>query len=337
MSPFRIAMALLFISAASALIGKGEGMAQQGGHGFLRLEAKIPLGNVRGRLDHLAVDLKRGRLFVAELGNNSVGVVDFTNRKLVRTISGLREPQGVAYLPRTDTLYVANGGDGSVRLFRGTDYASIGRIDLGEDADNIRVDTAGNRIYVGYGDGAVAVIDPSNNRRVGVVRLKAHPEGFQLATKTKQVFVNLPDAQTIAVIDRGALNHLAQWPTHRLNANFPMALDEERRHVLVGFRRPAELGVFSMADGSLVVTMEICGDADDIFVDPKRQRVYVSCGEGFVDVFDARDIAYRRIARIRTISGARTSLFVPALNLLLLAARASSGQQAAIWVFRPGR
>lgn len=337
MSPFRIAMALLFIGAASALAGRGHALARQDERALLRLEAKIPLGNVRGRLDHLAIDLKHGRLFVAELGNGSVGIVDLASRKLVRTIPGLREPQGVAYLPRTDTLYVANGGDGSVRLYRGADYASIGRIDLGEDADNIRVDTEADRVYIGYGNGALAVIDPSSNRKIGAAQLKAHPESFQLAGKTKQIFVNLPDAQSIALFDRGSLAQTGQWPTHGLQANFPMALNEDRDHVLVAFRRPAKLGAFSMTDGSLVVTTEICGDADDVFVDTKRQHVYVSCGQGFIDVLDAEDTAYRRIARIKTISGARTSLFVPALDLLFVAARASSGQQAAIWVFRPGQ
>jgi hypothetical protein len=72
----------------------------------LALEAKIALGNVAGRIDHLAIDLPRQRLFVAELGNNSVGIVDLKQRKLVRTISGQKQPQGVGYHQPTDTLYL---------------------------------------------------------------------------------------------------------------------------------------------------------------------------------------------------------------------------------------
>src|SRR5215510_7941517 len=83
----------------------------------LSLETKIMLGKVTGRIDHLAVDLNRQRLFVAELGNNTVGVIDFKERKVLSRISGFKEPQGVAYHVSTDTLYVANGGDGSLRLF----------------------------------------------------------------------------------------------------------------------------------------------------------------------------------------------------------------------------
>src|SRR5229473_1957280 len=100
----------------------GPASAQSNDAAPLELETKIPLGDVRGRIDHMAVDVKRQRLFVAELGNNSVGIVDLPNRKLIHRITGLKEPQGVGYEPTTDMLYVANAGDGSVRLFEGDDY-----------------------------------------------------------------------------------------------------------------------------------------------------------------------------------------------------------------------
>jgi hypothetical protein len=114
-----------------------------------------------------------------------------------------------------------------------------------------------------------------------------------------------------------------------------MALDQAARHVLVAFRDPAKLGAFSMDDGTLIASPDICGDADDLFVDAKRQRVYISCGEGFLDVLDTAQGSYRRVARIATVSGARTSLFVPEMDRLMLAVRASAGEPAAIWVFQP--
>src|SRR5262245_64648863 len=128
----------------------------------------------------MAIDLARQRLFVAELGNNSVGIVDLNGHKVIRTLDGLKEPQGVAYLLPTDTVYVANGGDGSVRLFRGPDYASAGQIDLGDDADNIRLDVPANRIVVVYVSGGLAVIEAANSRKITDIPLGAHPEGFQL-------------------------------------------------------------------------------------------------------------------------------------------------------------
>ena len=161
--------------------GMDQPMAQTAEPPLLQLETKIPLGDVRGRIDHLAIDLARRRLFVAELGNDSIGIVDLKNDKLLRTISGFKEPQGVAYLPEVDTLYVANAGDGSVQLLQGESYGQAGRIELGKDADNIRVDPNANRVFVGYGDGALAVIDPASRSKIAAIPLPAHPESFQLA------------------------------------------------------------------------------------------------------------------------------------------------------------
>jgi len=298
----------------------------------LELEAKIPLGDVAGRIDHMAFDAGRGRLLVAELGNDSVGVVDIAARKVVHRIAGLKNPQGVGYLPALDLLFVANANDGSVLLFRGPDYAAAGRIDLGDDADNIRVDAEANRVYVGYGAGALAVIDPAAARKVADISLPAHPESFQLDRKRNRIYVNLPDARMIAVANLES-KRVTGWPMHAGSGNFPMTLRDDAEQVIAVFRRPARLGVFAMADGHEVAAPESCGDADDVFHDARRNRVYVSCGEGFVDVFDAD--GYRRIAHIRTVAGARTALFVPEIDRLLLAVRGKGREPAAIWVFRP--
>jgi hypothetical protein len=91
----------------------------------------------------------------------------------------------------------------------------------------------------------------------------------------------------------------------------------------------------SSQDGHVVAQAETCGDADDVFVDRKRRRVYVSCGQGVVDVLELVEAGYRRLARVPTVSGARTSLFVPELDRLFVAVRAGSNEPAAIWVFRP--
>jgi YVTN family beta-propeller protein len=329
-------MIVTALTSVLAILGTvGDAFTEPPEAALLQRETKIALGNVRGRIDHMAVDLKRQRLFVAELGNDSVGIVDLATRKVIGRIPGLKEPQGVGYEPSTDTLYVANAGDGSVRLFEGDNYKSAGQIELGSDADNIRVDAAAKRVFIGYGSGGLAVIDPSTRSKVGDISLNAHPESFQIDPDTSQVFVNVPDVRGIAVVDRGSQKQIGKWPLADRGANFPMALDPVRRQILVIFRAPSELGVFSMTDGKPIATTETCGDADDLFIDTKRARVYVSCGAGFLDVLEAKEASYRRIARIPTVSGARTSLFVPELDRLLVAVRASSGEPAAIWIFRP--
>jgi hypothetical protein len=221
----------------------------------------------------------------------------------------------------------------SLRRFKGPDYAPNDRIDLGSDADNVRVDQSSQHVVVGHSSGALTVIDGTNRSKVGEIRLPAHPEGFQLDPGTGRAFVNLPNARGIAAVDLSSSKVVAIWPVGGVSANFPMALDSESNHVLAVFRNPPKLGVFDKSNGSIVRMVEACGDADDVFVDARRHRVYVSCGAGVIDVFDAR--SYERLARIPTVSGARTSLFVPELDRLFLAVRAAGSNPAGIWVFRP--
>jgi YVTN family beta-propeller protein len=326
---------LLLFATAMLPLAAAQSEAQSPETQFLNLETKIALGEVKGRIDHMALDPLRMRLFVAELENNSVGVVDLKERKVVHVITGLTEPQGVAYEPSNDTLYVANGGDGSVRLYRGADYAESGRIELGDDADNIRIDTGAKRILVGYGAGAIATIDPAARTKIAAFPLPAHPEGFQLDPKTNRIFVNVPRAKKIVVLDGISGKSAAAWPLKESGANFPMALDEDTQRILVAFRGPGRLSVFSTRDGESVASVALCGDADDLFVDAKRARIYVSCGEGFLEVFDARAAGYPRLARIATARGARTSYYVPSIDQLFLAVRAAAAESPAVWVYRP--
>ena len=301
----------------------------------LVLEAKIPLGTVSGRIDHFAFDPDRQLLFVAELGNDSVGVVDLEKRNVVHRIAGLSEPQGVAYHAATGTLYVANAGDGSLRLFQASDFAPLGSIALGADADNIRIDSWRNRIVVGYGKGGLAVIDPASRRKIADMPLDGHPESFQFDETGQRIFVNVPDAPQIAALDAVSGSKVSILESAGASANFAMAVDADQHRVIVAFRNPARLVVFGTGTGKREASLETCRDADDVFVDARRRRLYVSCGEGVIDVFAQAGGGYERVARIPTVAGARTSLFVPANDRLYLGVRATASEPAAIWVFRP--
>ena len=247
-------MKALFVTALiMSLLGSSAGMSQAimkpGDASALVVETKIPLGAVAGRIDHMALDEEHLRLFVAELGNNTVGVVSLVERKVIHVIDGLKEPQGVRYVPSVDSLYVANAGDGAVGIYEGPNYALKDRLDLGDDADNIRFDPKTNQIFVGYGSGGIAVIDALTRRRVLDIALKGHPEGFQLARDDERIFVNVPTSREVAVIDRRAGKQVAKWDL-RYHGNYPMALDEQGQRVWVGFRSPPRLSAYSMRDGA---------------------------------------------------------------------------------------
>ena len=302
----------------------------------LALEGKIPLPGVAGRIDHMAVDLGRKRLLVAALGNGTLDVVDLAGGYRVKQVAGLREPQGVAYAQKPDLVVVASAGDGSVRFFRSEDLAPAGSLTPGSDADNVRIDPRTGNAIVGYGSGGLAIIDPEKRSKVGDVKLAAHPELFQIDPPSGRVFINVPDAGQIAVVDLAAAMQIAGSTLPGLSANFPLAIDGSGTAIAAVVRHPARLVLLDSKTGAATQQMDTCGDADDVFFDTKRRRIYVSCGAGAVDVFQGETAGYRPLARIETSSGARTSLFVPELDRLYVAARAGLlGSDAAILVFRP--
>ncbi len=295
----------------------------------LALERTIPLKDVRGRIDHLAIDVAHRRVFVAELGNGSVEAIDLASGASLGRITGLREPQGLVYLPARDELAVASGGDGSVRFYRTGDLALAGQMEVGGDADNLRIDASG-RIVVGYGAGALAVIDPMTRKVVATLPLPVHPEGFRLRNGT--VFVNLPDAGKIAVGELGTGKITATW-RGAYGLNFPMAIDAAQTRLAVAYRLPARLQLLDTATGAPALDRPTCGDADDVFFDDARHRVYVTCGAGAVDVVDLTQP--QRSVRVVTRGGARTGLYVPEIDRLLVAAPERDGGGAALMIYRP--
>ena len=301
----------------------------------LILQMKIPLGDVKGRIDHLAIDHARQRLFVAEFDNNSLSVVDLKDHKILNRVAGLSEPQGVAYVSAVDCIFVSNGSDGSLRVFRGSDFSPVARVELKADADNLRVDPIKNLVFAGFGSGGLAIIDAKSRKKLGEIDLKGQPEGFELEPSGERAFVNVPNARAIAVLDRTASRQTATWTVPQATGNFPMAIRQRGTELLAGFRTPARLAIVDTLNGNLLAVTPSCGDADDIFVDEKRSRAYVSCGQGFIDVFQLDDASASRIDHIPTMAGARTALYDPELDRVFLAVKATSGTSAAIWLYKP--
>ena len=302
--------------------------------GPLRLIQTIPLRNVEGRIDHMAVDLKGERLFIAALGNNTVEIVDLRAGKHMETITGLHEPQGVGFVPEFNKIFIANAQSGACEVFDGSSFKRIKSIKLSDDADNIRYDAAARRVYVGYGSGGLGIVDAATGDQLGEIKLDGHPESFQLEKSGPRIFVNIPTSQKIAVVDREKRAATASWPTAGATANFPMALDETHHRLFVGFRKPAKLSVFDTESGKVVINLDSPGDADDIFYDGTRQRIYISGGDGFIGIIQQQDADhYKTLTKIPTASGARTSLFVPELGRLYLAVPHRGTQRTEIRVY----
>ena len=283
----------------------------------------------------MAADIYRGRLFVAASTDGSVQVLDIRHNTVLDPLSGLTEPHSVAYVKSSDRIFVSSAADGTLRAYDGDTLKLIGNLRLGSSAGMIRVDAGRDRIYVGYGDGALAVLD-SSGKRIADIPLKAHPESFQFAEGQPKIFVNLPASRSIAVVDCQNGKPIADWPVKEGLENIPMALDEAHQRLFVACRRPARLLVLAMDSGVVLARLPAAGIADDLLYDPIHARLYAVSGEGHITAY-APDIADRYAAAgdIATVAGARTGLFVPEWNRLFLAVREFGGHPAEIRVYQP--
>jgi DNA-binding beta-propeller fold protein YncE len=302
----------------------------------LKLEKTIALPNVQGRIDHMSIDTKGQRLFVSALGNNTVEVIDLKEGKRTQTISGVQEPQGVLYVASNDRLFVANSKDGTVKMFDGTSLNLLKTIEYGNDADNLRYDSARQHVYVGYGGGALGELE-GDGQRVADISLGSHPESFQLEKSSPRIYVNLPKSRKIAVVDREKRSIIATWQTGLSLANYAMALDEPDHRLFVVTRYPARLLVLDTGSGKIVQALSAVGDCDDVFFDAARKRIYAIGEEGAVSVFAQQDLDhYSEIARVPTVKGARTGFFSPEFGRLFVGVRRQGNTAAMIEVFEVG-
>ena len=300
----------------------------------LPLIGTIALPAVSGRIDHLAFDPISQYIFVAALGNNSLEVVDLKDNKCIHSIQKLSEPQGIVFIRESNTIFVANGGNGVCDVFNANTFQKITAIQLPGDADNVRYDSISKKVYVGYGNGGIAIIDASTFKQVADIKLQGHPESFQLDIAAKKIYVNVPDKQQVEIIDLDKQIVVDRWKLTAAKSNFPMALDAANHRLFIGCRHPAKLLVLDAETGKLSTAIDTDSDVDDIFYNPKNGSIYLSCGGGYIDIFKQETAnRYTLIEKIPSRSGARTSLFIPQSDRLIVASPKSFSSGAALLVY----
>ncbi len=323
MKPLMIVLLMVLAGSCSA---DAQSFDAHDARSPLHLIRVIDLPDVKGRIDHMALDAARNQLFVAEYANGSVDQVDLATGKVVGRITGLHDPQGVAWLPAQQEIAVASG-DGTLTFYRGTDRRLVAAIRLGDDADNVRVDRRNGKLVVGYGSGALALIDPGTHRVVRQMTLPGHPEAFELLGS--KLFVNVPDAHKIMIgdVDQGRVTATLGTGLHF--GNFPMASDAAASRIAVAYRVPGTLVVLDARSGANLLSTPICGDADDLYF--RSGQIVVVCGSGAVELVDETG----KHISITTERGARTGLLDLKAGKLFVAVPARLNS-AAIWemVFR---
>ena len=276
----------------------------------LKLVTTIPLEGKAGRFDHLALDAKGGRLFVANLSNDSLDVVDLKAGKLVKRIAGQKKAQGVAFAPGLGRLYQGNGTGGVCNVFDGTTFETLHTLKL-PDADNVRYHAGNGLVYVGHGEKSLSGFDAMTYEVKATIPLPGAPESFQIDAAKKRLYVNCLKPATVAVIDLDKHEVVAKYPLTLADANYPLTLDTKGQRVFVGCRKKAMVVVLDAVTGKELAGVEIPGDIDDLFYDAKRNRLYASCGEGVLAVLEEKAGKFAVVESIPTAKLARTCLFDP--------------------------
>jgi len=339
----------IWLAAVVFLIGCATGLAnsQVGGKQPLRLVQTIPLPNVKGRIDHMEVDVKGERLFAAGLENGTLEVVDLQAGKWMRSIPGFKKPQGALYVPELNKLFVASGDDGMLRVFWGDTLDLLDPIPLDRGPNRVVYEPHSKLVYVGYGGkdagkdyGEVGIIDAKNDKHIGDIKIVAHPSELLLDKSGTTLFVSVSVANRIQVIDTSKRQVVSTW---QVSSQHPgdAAFDESTSRLFIGTRTPPEMIVMDSKSGKEVAHLPTADGMDGVYFDAPRKRVYVSGGRelpsGFVYVYQQTDADhYEIVGKVVTRGGAGTSLWSPALNRYYVATPANEGADAAILVYAPG-
>lgn len=299
----------------------------------LLLTATIKLPKVKGGFDLMAVDTVGQRLFLAAEDNHTVEVIDIRNNKLIISLTGFNEPKWIVYRQESNRLYVATGGDGKVAVLDAITYKRIKSFLFREKCNNLRFDTSLQQLYVGVGKsfGTIGIIDVKHDKIINEIPLADFPKQFEL--DGDKMYVNVPSKNIIQVISRSAKKIIANWPVTESTENVPMALDKLHHRLFIACE-PGKFIVFDTQTGKSVANLSIYKNADGIYLDTKRSLIYISCGEGFIEVIQQKDADhYLAIDKITTVKGAGTSLFLAFSNQLFLAVPQTETNTAELRVY----
>lgn len=288
----------------------------------LERTVKIPDVPVGPYSDGLSVDLNGGRLFVTPQAAKAVGVLDLHSARVLKMIP-VGNPHGVYFSAELKRLFVTDGANGDLKVFSGADYSLIKSIPLTVGADGLAYDPQSRLIYVANGGEAakmkqalISVIDPANMIKLADIPVLTEGlEGAVVDPKSQLLYVNMDEEDhAVAVVDLRKRQVVSTWKLpvggHRAKS---IELDTAHSRLYVACRDSSMHGtlfVLDTADGHTVASLPIAGWADGMFLDQKRQRIYISSGNGYVETFtiEGKDVFHRE-AQVESAILAKTSLY----------------------------
>jgi DNA-binding beta-propeller fold protein YncE len=294
----------------------------------LVLVQTIDLKGKPGKLDHLSLDAKRGRLFLANKANNTLDVVDLKTGQMIQQVPGQQGIQGVCYVADFDRIFVGLGVRGFCNIFDGPSYKPLKSIKFADDADNVRYDPRTHMVCVAHAEKMLGVIDAKTFALKTDIKLPGTAEGFEAEKNSPRLFLNVPDTNEVVVINTDKYQITGSYPLKLAGANHPLAIDEANHRIFVGCHKEPKVVILDSESGKEITSVSIPEGCDDLFFDAKHKRIYVSCSEGYLVSIGQKDPDhYEVLEKLPTAKDARTCLFVPEQNRLYLAVPRQEGKQ----------
>jgi YVTN family beta-propeller protein len=295
------------------------------------LKQTIAFPGKAGNLDHLAVDAKGGRLFVANKPNNTLDVIDLTTGKVVRQIPDQGKASGVAYAADLDRVYVGNGAGTCNAFDAAKDYAPAFSAKLPK-ADNVNYHPGAKRVYVAHGQ-TLTALDAETGEVKATVALPGDAHGFHVDAAGGKAYVSLTKPSQVGVVDLDRHEVTAKFPLTLAAGNSPLAYDPAAGRVFVGCRKEPVVVILDAKSGKELGGVAIPGDIDDLLFDPTRGRLFAVCGAGGVAVIEKTGEKYAVTATIETPKGSRTATVSPSGDRLYVGVPAQGGKGPEIRVY----
>ena len=294
----------------------------------LEVVQTIQLKGKAGNLDHLALDAKRERLFLANKANNTLDVIDLKSGKLLEQKPNQTAIQGLAYAADLDRVFVGLGSNGLCNVIDGADYKIKETIKFKDDADNVRYNPKTGMVYVAHAEKALGVINAKTFAQKADIKLPATAEGFVMETGRPRMYLVTPSPSQVVLIDTDKNEVVKSYPVKMASGGHPIALDEANHRIYIGCRDKPMIVIMDTETGKEVGGAEIPGGIDDLHIDLKRKQLYASCGEGFLVVLKIADGDKLETAeKVKTVKDARTCVFEPETSRIYLGVPRQEGKE----------
>jgi DNA-binding beta-propeller fold protein YncE len=290
----------------------------------LRLVTKLTMpSSVEGRFDHLGIDQKGSRLFVAAESAHQVLIFDMKSGKYLRSIEGIEIPHAIFVREDRNRIYVTDGGAGAVKVYDGNTYALLKSIPLKLDADSIGYDPATHFLYIDNGGGdahesfsMLSVVDTTHDTKVADIKIDGDTlEGMAMEKSTEKLYVNNPAKNQVEELNRKARSITASWPVTLGKRNVAMALDEASHRLFVA-SRSGNISVFDTTTGKEITSMPIGKGVDDLAFDPATKRIYAPCGgDGLIYIYEPSTTEkYKLAGKVPSGPGGKNALLDKSLG-----------------------